>query len=574
MPSNSTAPVAQGVDVDETPADASPPVPTPVANPPFAYHLVAPPSSPPPPEKPHYSPIGPRQIRLLEIEWTPYTCSDPYCVVPLNHVRASLQTFDLDAAPRYIALSYVWGSPADPQTIYIDGRSCLVSRNLFWALTRATIPILRTSLRRYADGPNIFIWADALCVNQDDLAERSLQVSLMGTVFRLAQYVLACFGDCPFPGMDHALVSNLFHLDKKWYTVPDRVDEEFVSWVKGLACSINELRRMPWWTRVWVVQEVALARTPIGIWGKWPFSYRLLIKAIEYLNRLSPTHFSRNERMLRFKNVHIVNVDWTNWPKTRLLKKYPDACVNLEPFSLLPYTYSLHCTDPRDRIYAFMGHPTIFSNSVWQQKVRPDYEIPYGELYTRVAEVFLQTNGAIYFGLVGSSKRGLRQINGEQPSWATQWWIKRTGRISSCTGLPRRIGICMRVPYGKGCKTLIRAGEGLGDDGPDPASKSSFEYDIDDGGNLSIQGACFDEIFKVWKISWLNTNDEPVAARAVRFTACNGNDGERAMTAEELCNLLSQTEGKSQENMSARSRYLAVAPGHVAQHFIPPHVVS
>lgn len=37
-------------------------------------------------------------------------------------------------------------------------------------------------------------WADAICINQGDVGERSAQVAMMGKIFRSSAYVLAWFG--------------------------------------------------------------------------------------------------------------------------------------------------------------------------------------------------------------------------------------------------------------------------------------------------------------------------------------------------------------------------------------------
>jgi hypothetical protein len=38
------------------------------------------------------------------------------------------------------------------------------------------------------------LWADAICINQEDLQERKQQLGLMGSIFSNAKYVIAWFG--------------------------------------------------------------------------------------------------------------------------------------------------------------------------------------------------------------------------------------------------------------------------------------------------------------------------------------------------------------------------------------------
>ena len=42
---------------------------------------------------------------------------------------------------------------------------------------------------------NDFIWADAICINQEDDAEKSLEVAQMGKVYENARRVLIWLGD-------------------------------------------------------------------------------------------------------------------------------------------------------------------------------------------------------------------------------------------------------------------------------------------------------------------------------------------------------------------------------------------
>jgi Heterokaryon incompatibility protein (HET) len=70
---------------------------------------------------------------------------------------------ELDEAPEFQALSYVWGSPDDPVDIVCENKVVSVTQNLHRALLR-----LRHAcylIRR--------VWIDALCINQGDLDEQA-----------------------------------------------------------------------------------------------------------------------------------------------------------------------------------------------------------------------------------------------------------------------------------------------------------------------------------------------------------------------------------------------------------------
>lgn len=87
----------------------------------------------------------------------------------------------------YEALSYLWGDPTVTETIRLDGDSVLrLTSSIADALRRVRLPD-RTRA----------VWADQICVNQKDMAERSQQVKLMGSVYRCAERVLVWLGRDP-----------------------------------------------------------------------------------------------------------------------------------------------------------------------------------------------------------------------------------------------------------------------------------------------------------------------------------------------------------------------------------------
>ena len=113
------------------------------------------------------------EIRLLRIcpglEEEPLTCF--------------LEPILLDDNVRYTALSYCWGKANDRADITVNGRHISVTRNLENALRRM----------RNAD-QNMIVWADALCINQQDVTEKSVQVGLMGDIYAkgMRRYIKQC----------------------------------------------------------------------------------------------------------------------------------------------------------------------------------------------------------------------------------------------------------------------------------------------------------------------------------------------------------------------------------------------
>lgn len=82
----------------------------------------------------------------------------------------------------YTALSCYWGNPEITKTISDNEFDFMVTLNLWHALHR---------LRRMG---KTRVWADAICINQNDRHERSLRVRLVGQIFSKASEAIALIG--------------------------------------------------------------------------------------------------------------------------------------------------------------------------------------------------------------------------------------------------------------------------------------------------------------------------------------------------------------------------------------------
>ena len=114
------------------------------------------------------------EIRVLSLE--PGTDNEPLSC-SLHHVKLSQK-------PAYEALSYMWGDASVQAMLHINGRAFPIAENLSCALFR----IRQTTKPRS-------LWVDAICINQADIQEKSVQVAKMQTIFRDATMVLFWLGE-------------------------------------------------------------------------------------------------------------------------------------------------------------------------------------------------------------------------------------------------------------------------------------------------------------------------------------------------------------------------------------------
>jgi hypothetical protein len=134
------------------------------------------------------------------------------------------------------ALSYVWGAPNRTRVITCNGAQLKITPNLEVALQAIRSPTTQ-----------ILLWADAICINQDNPEERNHQIRLMTQIYSTAQRVLVWLGhrcDTEEPLLQdaHKLISSPAFARK--ILVNGFLNLLAVQFLKELASS-------PWFDRMW-----------------------------------------------------------------------------------------------------------------------------------------------------------------------------------------------------------------------------------------------------------------------------------------------------------------------------------
>ena len=114
------------------------------------------------------------EIRILRIHPSARSTDPLIC---------SLTTASLDTNPQYIALSYTWGAPVQMTNLVLHGHPFPIALNLSLAL------------RRLRNVKWQMVWLDAVCINQNDIEERSLQVLSMKRIYQQALHVCMYLGE-------------------------------------------------------------------------------------------------------------------------------------------------------------------------------------------------------------------------------------------------------------------------------------------------------------------------------------------------------------------------------------------
>lgn len=151
---------------------------------------------------------------------------------------------------KFEALSYRWGESMAEKPILLNGVEIKVRQNLRDALC---------ILRRRAGSDKLY-WIDALCINQDDVAERNLHLQLMHSIFFRASTVLVWLGkmyDQYEPTVSLLQGFEDAEQSKRSEKHLSRMKEEIKANSLEMAENIYEDQ---YWNRVWIVQEIGLAR--------------------------------------------------------------------------------------------------------------------------------------------------------------------------------------------------------------------------------------------------------------------------------------------------------------------------
>ena len=305
------------------------------------------------------------QIRLLEM----LPGDNEECL------RFSISTHSLyDVGIKFNAITYTWGKKRKTPRILIDDKVYFVGRNCYKALESIHWPWIQGRLR------GNLVWVDSVCINQDDVAEKSSQVSVMGEVYARAAEVFACVGphadDSEFlVDMTRKFAALLEDVDL--YDYPDgfHCPTEYETWALSIGFeTLSRLRKAcyefgqrDYWKRVWIVQEIAKAKYLSILCGTDNLYEKTLNKLDDFL----------------FCNLCLVPSIKAKYEKLQTYERSAMCVVflarntKLECGLIFMLFKQYLCCDPRDRLYG------LLSLIVWpgdKDPIIPDYQISMTDL--------------------------------------------------------------------------------------------------------------------------------------------------------------------------------------------------
>lgn len=403
-----------------------------------------------------YSPldIGASEIRLLKLLPGPF---DPKIRIDIDNV-----VLTKDHVPQFEALSYAWGSAESrgnmfigtkmrtsnrllqraavtsrakamrstnsPVRSIIDKKKRRTSNRLAQTATvklgatlvsRRTLAVtqnLATALRylRYSDRQRV-LWVDAICVDQGNLEERSQQVARMADIYALANRVLVWLGP---ESRDSALalkslrdVGSEVTVDwdlRTYRTTSGGKSSESEStndlltsqFDESIWTSIFSLLIRPWFGRLWIWQEVRLAKNGVQVFcGSGELPWEIFGNAIFYLEGMSLPMIPQDPLGL--------------WKCMRRAFELSSLKRLSNLYMALDTTRDSECSDNKDKIYAILN----LVDKRERMGLEPDYSRSTFEVYQDV--VFYSLINRKSLQLLRFCER--REPAADKPTWVPDW---------------------------------------------------------------------------------------------------------------------------------------------------------
>jgi hypothetical protein len=396
-----------------------------------------------------YTPLlSASSIRLLEftnsdVEFPNFEGSQKFC---------RLVTYSLKRAPRYICLSYTWGAP-----VLRDDLKELYDTPCDWVLGPDGEPTTSDSgWTKIAIGQNLYramtqmlktkhsishIWIDALCINQDDLAERAAQVAIMTEIYSQCERTIVWLGDGAY---DRDLAKfYILHQDAVpplgAYLKEHRVEISEGGWDMKKFYEITGLnpRQCDWkyyakfyrerevFKRSWILQELCFSKDLIVMVAHHAFSLQSLAALAGFLRftDLSLDMFEDEEDGVITTNSHLQSVeergsdsvyqipgvaifsiqsikqridgigtmDWLKKLASELDVENLETAAYVFFLRILVQIRSNKATDPRDKIFAAFGFlKKMLEPLEVVPLIQPDYEKSVKNVYIDTTVILLQ----------------------------------------------------------------------------------------------------------------------------------------------------------------------------------------
>ncbi|KAM0253873.1 hypothetical protein ACHAQJ_007104 [Trichoderma viride] len=270
------------------------------------------------------------------------------------------------------------------------------------------------------------LWIDAICINQQDVSERNVQVAMMARIFQTAHVVLGWLGvadkdasilfdvlqeakamqlkktkycltqSCMKPATEN---NNRGFTGRRRLLSKEQVDAIFTFFARA------------WFHRTWIIQEIALAQNLVLFCGDYMFTWMDLCFLLQLKPEQQEWSDSNGTLNVKFGRGNSRTLAWcladirirsSSFSLDRLfadivfkgkISKGTSKELDRAQFSLptlMALTWNFAVSDPRDKLFALQN---ITRRCDDERKVTVDYNKSVVQIFTDMARIFIEACG-------------------------------------------------------------------------------------------------------------------------------------------------------------------------------------
>ncbi|KAF7550944.1 hypothetical protein G7Z17_g5371 [Cylindrodendrum hubeiense] len=324
-----------------------------------------------------YDPLRENEFRVVHLH--PGTGSDEL-VVSISVQGVSSHGFN--------AVSYVWGN--NERIHRIGAATSIVTRTTRddgreWISVNTDVPpsayfMVTDNLRKVlqsirSEETFVPLWIDSLCINQDDIAEKTSQVNIMHVFYGLATFTIICLTGFELMPAAFKIIKALAAMEA-WETekLPSRLSDVMRFSNSSVFPDSEPVKHdpwhvlmdffeLPWFHRVWIIQEVVISEQPIIFTEHGTMAWETLLAACRVVWR-SEMHDDDAGRVHIRIPLNLEEQRQTTRALINALELGPvsedsdlvkDAGSANHLIYLQMRSRGCHATDPRDHVFALLG---------------------------------------------------------------------------------------------------------------------------------------------------------------------------------------------------------------------------
>jgi len=356
-------------------------------------------------------------------------------------IECRLQVVSLNEVPYFCALSWVWGNPLDDHRIIVDGVPTPVPRNLEYALRH---------LRQTQAGYHQVLWVDIICIDQRNASEKNHQVSIMPQIFRNAQKVIAWLGaEDELSKLAMRFLSGFQDIPD----APDSVRNGLISMSADTWSALQVLFHRPWFSRLWILSEAAVAKEIEVFCGNQSFPWSVLERIekayaihgselLEYTFNLRDGDRDINNPYLQEGGLTLSILGSVQMTTLVTVRRWLKSGFPYSLLELLIMTRHHGVIDLRDRLFALLS----LDNEIHaHHQLQISYDISVEQTYVSFAAYWLHRSRNLdllsFAGVAALSSQlptwvpdlGKLKITSLDPGIASRPFIKRFQRLYNAT---------------------------------------------------------------------------------------------------------------------------------------------